>query len=101
MPKAVINRSHAPMAIQLSVGGYQCRTLAPAQLNGAGYYCPTHIVIPDAHLTALQALDPADHRRVQLGLLNVIDLPTMPGGEGFTDAAKAALAAAIAPWKAW
>jgi hypothetical protein len=58
---------------------------------------PEHVVVTDAHLTALQALDAADVRAVNLSCCEIINLGDLVGGTNFAadklDDLKAAISA--------
>jgi hypothetical protein len=95
MPYAIVN-TFLPLASDLSILGRQI-TLQPVQQNGAQVR-PSHVVITDAEMTALEALDAADVRRVRLSMFTKLQLQTQPApGIGLTAESQAALAAATAP----
>lgn len=95
MPYAIVN-SFLPVASDFSVAGRQI-TLPAVRQTGA-QVCPTHIIVTDAEMTALEALDQADIRAVRLRMFTKLSLALQPDASlGFTSASQAALAAAIAP----
>ena len=93
--KAVVNKS-LPVTTFLNVGVHHVGPLGPAKHDGSATLQPTHIIVSDEHLSALQALDVADHRRVALSCMTIVDMVPTPGDLGFTLESQAALKAALA-----
>ena len=98
---ALINFTQHSCDLSLRIEGAWRRCMVlPAHVTAGGWASPRLAIVTDAHLEALDALDPSDARRIALAGFDRLDLGDVDPSSGRYDAATlSALAAATAPRK--